>query len=204
MGSTNKMATSRMTRIRLLLWSLVTVAALGAGWLLLSPQANETAADTLGRGDYTLETTTGEAFTQASLEGAPSAVFFGFTHCPDVCPTTLGDIATWQEALEPDGERLRVYFVTVDPERDTAAVLGDYVAWVPGVTGVTGSREEMDKAIAAFRVYAAKVPLGGEEYSMDHSSMVLLFDEDGRFFAPIGYQEDPERAIGSITRLLEG
>lgn len=204
MGSTSKMATSRMTRIRLLLWSLVTVAALGAGWLLLSPRANETAADTLGRGDYTLETTTGEAFTQASLEGAPSAVFFGFTHCPDVCPTTLGDIATWQEALGPDGERLQVYFVTVDPERDTAAVLGDYVAWVPGVTGVTGSREEMDKAIAAFRVYAAKVPLGGEEYSMDHSSMVLLFDEDGRFFAPIGYQEDPERAIGSLTRLLEG
>lgn len=199
------MARLQRSNLRLLLWGLVAVTALGAGWVfVVSPRLAASPADTLGRGDYSLATTDGDAFTQASLEGAPSAVFFGFTHCPDVCPTTLGDIRTWQEALGPDGEALRVFFVTVDPERDTAEVLDDYVSWVPGVTGVTGSREETDKAIQAFRVYAAKVPLGGDDYSMDHSSMVLLFDADGRLFEPIGYQEDTERAIAKIRRLLEG
>lgn len=103
-------------------------------------------ADTIGRGDYVLTATDGTTFTEDTLQGSPSAVFFGFTHCPEVCPTTLGDIATWQEQLGTK-EPLRVYFVTVDPERDTMEMLGGYVGWVPGVIGVTGSREEIDKAI---------------------------------------------------------
>lgn len=187
------------------LWGLVLLALLTVGWFrFVEPRVTETVADTLGRGDYELTASDGSAFTEDTLEGAPSAVFFGFTHCPDVCPTTVGDIATWNEALAKDGQELRVFFVTVDPERDTIDVLEDYVSWAPGVTAVTGSRAEIDKAIQAFRIYAAKVPLDDGGYTMDHSALVLLFDKHGRLFEPIGYQEDPDRAIEKIRRMLNG
>lgn len=182
---------------------LAGVLLLAGLWVwVLEPRLNRSVGDTLGQGDYTLAATDGTTFTEETLKGAPSAVFFGFTHCPDVCPTTLGDVAVWQEALAEEGEELRVFFVTVDPERDTREVLGDYVSWVPGAVGVTGSREEIDKAIRSFRVYAQKVPLEGGGYTMDHSAFVLLFDEDGRLDEPIGYREDPERVMAKIRALL--
>lgn len=188
---------------RLAIAGLIAVlGALAAAWFVLVPRLTEEIADDFGRGDYSLNSTDGSTFTQDTLQGSPSAVFFGFTHCPEVCPTTLGDIATWQEELGSDGP-LRTYFVTVDPERDTAEVLGDYVGWVPGVTGVTGSRAEIDKAIKAFKIFARKIPLEGDGYTMDHSAYVLLFDADGKMFEPIGYQEDYTRAIAKIRRLLE-
>ncbi len=191
-------------KVALLLWGLVGVAALAAGWLLFaSPRLDEGPTVELGRGNYRLATTDGEAFSEDSLVGSPSAVVFGFTHCPDVCPTTLGDIATWREALGPEAAELQVFSVMVDPERDTAEVLGDYVSWVPGVTGVTGPREEVDRAVEAFRLYAERVPLEGDGYTMDHSSMVLLFDRRGRLFGPIGYGEGTDRAGAKIRRLLE-
>lgn len=184
---------------------LALLALLAAGWfLVLEPRLNASVADTLGHGDYSLVATDGSTFTEDSLTGTPSAVFFGFAHCPEVCPTTLGDVAEWQATLAEDGEQLRVYFVTVDPERDTPEMLGDYVSWVPGVTGVSGSREEIDKAIRAFRVYAQKVPLKDGGYTMDHSAYVLLFDRHGRFDQPISYQEDFDRAMGKIRQLIAG
>ncbi|PZX16922.1 protein SCO1/2 [Palleronia aestuarii] len=182
---------------------LTIALVLAAGWVwVLEPRMNRSVADALGRGDYTLVATDGTTFTEDTLNGAPSAVFFGFTHCPEVCPTTLGDVAGWQDALAEDGEELRVFFVTVDPERDTEKVLGDYVSWVPGVVGVTGSRDEIDKAIRSFRVYAQKVPIEGGGYTMDHSAFVLLFDADGRLDEPISYGEDPARAMAKIRDLF--
>ncbi|MCO4842875.1 MAG: SCO family protein [Yoonia sp.] len=170
---------------------------------VIQPSFTSTIADKMGRGDYALTATDGTIFTQDTLKGSPSAVFFGFTHCPEVCPTTLGDVATWQDVLkEEDGKELRVFFVTVDPERDTAEMLGDYVSWVPGVVGVTGSVEEVDKAIKSFLIYARKVPLEDGGYTMDHSASVLLFDDKGRLFEPIGYQEGDVRALDKIRRLF--
>ncbi|RYH02734.1 SCO family protein [Salipiger sp. IMCC34102] len=192
-------------KIALAAWGGVAVMALLLlGWIyVLEPRLNPSVADTFGQGGYDLVTTDGGRFTQETLKGAPSAVFFGFTHCPEVCPTTLGDIAGWQDALSRDGTPpLRTFFVTVDPERDTSELLDDYVSWVPGVTGVTGAPDEIGEAIEAFRVYARKVPLDGGGYTMDHSAMVLLFDAEGRLFEPIGYQEGTDRAIGKIRRLL--
>lgn len=191
--------------INITLWALVMLALIAAIWLqFFSTQTHKEITDTLGHGDYRLTATDGTAFTEDTLKGAPSAVFFGFTHCPEVCPTTLGDVATWQEELGRDGNRLRVFFITVDPERDTPGVLGDYVSWVPGVTGVSGSREEIAKAVTAFRVFAQKVPLDDGGYTMDHSASVLLFDENGKFFEPIGYQEGYDRAVTKIRRMLDG
>jgi protein SCO1/2 len=187
----------------ILLWGLSTLALMALIWVqVIAPRLNRSVADALGQGTYRLAATDGTVFTQETLQGAPSAVFFGFTHCPEVCPTTLGDIAGWQETLGKSGRQLRVYFVTVDPERDSVELLGDYVSWVPGVVGVSGTRAEIDKALKAFRIYSSKVPLDDGGYTMDHSANLLLFDASGRFFEPIGYQEDPVRTEDKLMRLF--
>ena len=192
-----------MTGSKLYLWlagACLALALLAVGWFfVLQPRIEAKLAGQLGYGDYTLQTTGGGTFTRDSLRGGPTAVFFGFTHCPEVCPTTLGDISQWQEALAAEGrDPLDVYFVTVDPERDTLELLDDYTAWAPGVQGVSGPREEIDKAIAAFRVFATRRPLEDGGYTMDHSAFVLLFDRDGRFTQPISYQEDTDRALAKL------
>jgi protein SCO1/2 len=168
---------------------------------IVKPRMDASVLDTLGRGEYSLTTTAGETFTETTLTQGPSMVFFGFTHCPDVCPTTLGDILTWQEEL-PEAKDMNVFFVTVDPERDTADILGEYVGWVDGVQGVTGSPEEVDKALQAFRIYAARVPLEGGDYTMDHSASVLLFDADGRYTDRIRYQEELPSAMEKLRKVL--
>ena len=187
--------------LRFALWALVFLALAAVVWVRwVQPMFEKSVALTIGPGDYHLTTTTGEPFTEDTLRGTPSAVFFGFTHCPEVCPTTLGDIATWQEELG-EGNQLRVYFVTVDPERDTIDQLREYVSWAPGVVGVSGTPEEIAKAISAFRIFARKVPLDNGGYTMDHSANVLLFDKNGQLFEPIGYQEGFDRAVAKIRRM---
>ncbi|MFT4013442.1 MAG: SCO family protein [Paracoccus sp. (in: a-proteobacteria)] len=199
---------SGLRPIRLALWALVALALIGLAWVqVISPRLqalSDGGMANLGRGDYRLVTGDGQPFTQDSLKGQPTAVFFGFTHCPDVCPTTLGDISGWQEDLARAGKTLRVFLVTVDPERDSPEVMRDYVSWVPGVQGVSGSPEEIAKALKAFRVYARKAALEGGDYTMDHSAMVLLFDRDGRYSGLIGYQEDADRVRASLERLVAG
>jgi protein SCO1/2 len=201
------MGSAQMKTFRIALWGLVAVALIAVGWFqFLGPKAQESIADTLGQGDYTLVGTDGSTFTQETLKGAPTAIFFGFTHCPEVCPTTLGDIATWQYEITGNDtdQAFRAYFVTIDPERDTVDVLDDYVSWAPGVVGLTGSREEIDKAIKAFAIFARRVPGNDENYNMDHTASVLLFDEDGKLFEPIGYGEGVDRAVAKIKRMLAG
>lgn len=206
------MANSSLKSLRLVLWGMVAVfvLVLGVYALLQKQQGSGTSgtlpdlagASVLGKGDYTLQTTDGQPFTQATLTGKPSAIFFGYTHCPDVCPTTLGDIAGWEEQLGDEAKDLRFFFMTVDPERDTADVLKDYVGFVPGVVGVTGSPEEVQKATKAFRVYARKGAADGDAYTVDHSSAVMLFDKNGQYAGIIGYQEGDERALAALRRLL--
>lgn len=192
------------TTLRIALWALVAINLAALAWVgIFAPKMNRTALDTLGQGDYELATTGGGTFTEATLRDGPSAVFFGFTHCPDVCPTTLGDILTWQGEV-PGAEDLNVYFVTVDPERDTPEILAEYVGWVPGVEGVTGSPEEVQKALQSFRIYAARVPLDDGGYTMDHTASVLLFDAGGRYTDRIRYQEDLESVSLKLREILEG
>ena len=196
-----------MRAANIILWGL-TGAALAAlmAWGAVTyvvPMFETNVSDRMGRGEYVLTTTDGAAFTEATLEGAPSAVFFGFTHCPEVCPTTLGDVYGWKEDLAGKGEDIRVFFVTVDPERDTQEVLGDYVGWVPGVTGVTGDPAEIQKAIRSFYVYAAKIPLEEGGYTMDHSASVLLFDADGVYREAISYREDTAAALAKLDRVIQ-
>ncbi|MFO1142172.1 MAG: SCO family protein [Amaricoccus sp.] len=186
----------------MLLWVAVLVALVGATWLFVSQRMQGGARDTLGQGAYALTGTDGTTFTAASLKGHPSAVYFGFTHCPEICPTTLGDIETWQEELGPEAKKLRFWFVTVDPERDGVDMLRSYLSWDPEVVGLSGSRAEIDKAIAAFKIYATKVPLKDGDYTMDHTAYVMLFDSAGRFDTVIGYQESTASAVDKLRKLI--
>ncbi|MFT3689099.1 SCO family protein [Paenirhodobacter sp.] len=193
-----------MGRIRLIAWALVGLMLAVTLWFaVLAPRFDTAVQNTLGQGDYRLDTTDGTPFTADTLKGAPSAVFFGYAHCPDVCPTTLGDLAGWQGELGDAARDLRIYFITVDPERDSLPMLRDYLSWSEGVTGVTGLRAEVDKALRAFRIYARKVG-EGTDYTMDHTAYVILFDRDGRFVQTISYQEAPETALPKLRALLGG
>ncbi|MFN3525261.1 MAG: SCO family protein [Paracoccus sp. (in: a-proteobacteria)] len=199
------MASQTLRRVRIALWAGVVVAAAALLWVTVlrpAPDDHQVTLQSLGRGDYSLVTADGQPFTHNDLKGQPTAVFFGFTHCPDVCPTTLGEITGWQEDLAAEGAALRTLFITVDPERDTPEVLGEYVSWVPGVTGITGTQADIDKALAAFRAFAQRVPLEGGGYTVNHSTQVLLFDARGEYFGLVSYQEDHDRAMGTIRRLL--
>ncbi|WP_157755650.1 SCO family protein [Neomegalonema perideroedes] len=179
------------------LWVLALAAVV---WVwFAAPKGQLLSADELGRGAYRLTTHEGRPFTEADLIGAPSLVFFGFTHCPDVCPTTLADISDWQEAT---GKEIRTFFITVDPERDTPEVLKAYVGWLPGAQGVTGPRPEIETALRSFRVFASKGPTDANgDYAMDHSSSILMFSKEGRFVGTIPWQTPAEEAAAKLKAL---
>ena len=190
--------------IRRILWGLVAVAMLGVGagafWLNNRPEVE---AAGFGGGTYALVDQRGEPVDQTMFQGHPSALFFGFTHCPEVCPTTMAEMSAWFEQLGDEGKDLQAYFVTIDPERDTPAILGDYVSWVSErVTGITGTPEEIAKIAKAWGVYYAKVPLEDGDYTMDHTASVFLLDDKGQFQGTIAYREDGAVALQKLRNLL--
>lgn len=154
-------------------------------------------------GPFSLTDTQGRTVTEATLRGKPTAIFFGFTFCPEVCPTTLADLSSDLQALGPAADRLNVVFVTVDPERDTRQQLAQYLsAFDRRIIGLTGTPPQVDAMERAYRVYARRQPLEGGGYTMDHTSYVMLFDAQGRFVEPIGFGEAPERRREKLRRLL--
>ena len=123
----------------------------------------------------------GQRRTLADFKGKVVVVFFGFTHCPDVCPTTLAELATVAKELGPDSQRMQVLFVTVDPQRDTPQVLKQYVpAFNPSFLGLYGTAEEVAATAKEFKVYVQKQPQPGGGYSVDHSSGTFVLDQEGR------------------------
>ena len=146
----------------------------------------------------------GETVGPETLIGEPSLVFFGFTYCPDVCPTTLSDISGWLDELGPEAERLNTVLITVDPERDTVPALAAYVSYFhPQIRGWTGEPEELAKAAEGFRARYEKVPTEGGGYTMDHTAGVFLFRADGTFAGTVDYHEPREFAAPKIRRILE-
>lgn len=190
-------------RLRIWLWIVVAVVALGAGGGALFLRQQQPVASGFGKGTYSLIDQRGIGVDQTMFEGHPSALFFGFTHCPEVCPTTMAEMSGWFEALGEDGKDLRAYFVSIDPERDTPAVLGDYVSWVSDrITGITGRPEEIARIAKTWGVYYARVPLEGSDYTMDHTASVFLLDAKGEFQGTIAYREDQATALGKLRNLL--
>ena len=128
-------------------------------------------------------------------------LFFGFTHCPEICPTTMMDMQRLIDRLGPAGKDFRVFFVSVDPERDTPEVLRSYLAsFEPHVVGLTGTPEEIAAVAKAFRAYYKKVPTGGGDYTMDHTALVYLMDREGKFVAPFNVKRPPADAAEELRR----
>jgi protein SCO1/2 len=154
-------------------------------------------------GPFHLEDQNGKPFTDQDMKGRPFLVFFGFTHCPDICPTTLFDMSQVLRKLGPDADRAGALFITVDPGRDTPAVMKDYLSsFDPHLRGLTGDQAAIDAATRAYRVYAKKVPLDGGDYTMDHTAVVYLMDKDGQFIAPFDVQRPPEAAAADLRRYM--
>ena len=154
-------------------------------------------------GPFKLVDQNSNPISDQDLKGHPFLVFFGFTHCPDVCPTTLFEVSEVLRALGPQGDKVRALFVTVDPERDTPEKMKDYLSsFDPRVIGVTGSAEAITAIEKSYRVYAKKVPLEGANYTMDHTAIVYLMGKDGRFVAPFNMKRRPEEAAADLKRYL--
>ncbi len=172
--------------------------------LMIKPDGGSLVTSTASiGGPFQLIDQNGHVVTEADLKGAPFLVFFGFTHCPDVCPTTLSDLSQVLDKLGPDAAKVRVLFVTVDPDRDKPEVLKDYLSsFNPGVIGLTGDLGAITAMAKEYRVYLKKVPLQGGDYTMDHTALVYLMDRDGRFVAPFSLKRRPEEAAADLRRFL--
>ncbi len=161
------------------------------------------AAD-LGAMSWQLTSHDNERVSPQDWVGEASLVFFGFTWCPDVCPMTLLNISEWLDKLGPEADRLAVHLVTVDPERDSPEVLADYLSnFDPRITGLTGTPDEVARAVEAFDVTVRRVPRKDGDYTMDHTAGVFLFRPDGRLSSIIDLHEDPQFAVPKIRQALE-
>lgn len=168
------------------------------GWML-SQQPARGAPDE----PFTLSDTRGAKIDQTIFKGRPSIVYFGYTNCPDVCPTTLIELADWLRDLGPAGQSIQALFFTVDPERDTLDVLGPYVASISDrIIGITGSSAEMEKASKAWMVYARKTGEEDGDYHMRHSTSLLLIGANGRLQGMIPYGTPKDEALRKIRDVL--
>ena len=157
-------------------------------------------------GPFALTDTNGARFTDKNLKGTYSLVYFGYTFCPDVCPTTLNQVAEALDKLGPKAERIRPVFITIDPARDTPAVMRQYVsAFSPRLVGLTGTDAEIAAVAKAYRVYYAphRISDAPGDYTMDHSSVLYLLGPDGRFIAPIRADDSAEKIAAELSKQIQ-
>lgn len=154
-------------------------------------------------GPFTLTSHEGKRFDSKMLAGKPYAIFFGFTQCPDVCPTTLLEVSNHLKALGPKADKLNFVFVSVDWERDTAQHLKAYLAsFDPRIIGLTGTAQEISAITKAFRVYFEKVPTSSG-YTINHTATVYLMNAQGRLVGTLNFQEPPETQLAKLKRLVD-
>ena len=191
--------------LRIVLWALVLVVGAGAAYLFLSARnAPVDAGPAVYATPFTLIDQDGNEVTEADFLGKPSAWFYGFTHCPDVCPTTLSEMSALLEALGPDADRLQAVFVSIDPERDDVATIKDYVEYFDDrIVGLTGSLENVSAMAKARYIFFEKVPLDGGDYTMEHSASVHLADAGGSFFGTLDSEEPFDTRLQKLRRLIE-
>ena len=198
--------TARSSRVVLMAAAFLAGLVLCFGIILIvtgrvsAPVAQQVAA--IG-GPFKLTDQNGQVMTDQDLKGRPFLVFFGFTHCPDVCPTALFEVSEIMRALGPDADRTRALFITVDPERDTPDVMKDYLSsFDKHLAGLTGDAAAIAAVAKAYRVYFKKVPLEQGGYTMDHTAIVYLMDKEGRFVAPFSLKRTSEAAAADLRRYL--
>lgn len=201
--------TARSTHILLVVAAFLTGLVIFLGVFLfatgnLGSGTSAPGASAIG-GPFQLIDQDGKPITDQDMKGKPFLVFFGFTHCPDVCPTTLFEVSELMRILGKDADKTSALFITVDPERDTAAKLKDYLSsFDPRVRAATGDRAAIDAVEKAYRVYAKKVPSDKDkdDYSMDHTALVYLMDKQGRFVAPFNLKRTPAESATELRKYL--
>lgn len=197
-----------MTRLQLILWSVLGIVAGGLALFMafgpkpqpeLTVRPAEDVQSSIG-GPFTLTDANGSLFSSTSLNGRPHAIFFGFTHCPDVCPTTLARLVRLREEIGNDS--FDILFVSVDPERDGPEEVGKYAElFDTPIIGLTGSVEEIEKVKAQYGVFAAKSD-DSENYNVDHTASVFLIDRNGQFVSTIALEEGREPALAKLRRIV--
>ena len=151
---------------------------------------------------FTLVDQNGAEITEAAFNGHPTALFFGFTNCPEICPTTLFELDGWLKQIGDEGKDINAYFISIDPERDTQQVMKDYVGAVSQrIVGITGEQAKVADMAKAYGIYFKKVELDGGGYTMDHTASVLLLDRRGEFGGTIAYGESADTAIAKLKNL---
>jgi protein SCO1/2 len=197
-----------LNKVRILLWGLVLVAAAALAFLLTrpapplpAPTVSELPLSSIG-GPFTLVGGDGRPFSSAKLAGKPFAIFFGFTHCPDVCPTTLSRLVRLRRQLGKGDDAFAIVFVSVDPERDGPSEVGAYARlFGTPVIGLTGSPAQVGQVKKLYAVYSAKVAQPGGDYSVDHTASVFVMDKAGKFVATIAPEEGDPVAVAKLQRV---
>ena len=196
-----------MRNIRMILWMLVAVALAMLAYFGLrsparAPQTRQTETSVSLGGPFTLVGADGRPFSSARLNGRPYAIFFGFTHCPDVCPTTLARLVRLRNQLGKGSNAFEIVFVSVDPERDGPKEVGAYTSLFNSpVIGLTGSPVQIDRVKKQFGIFSQKVPDEAGGYSVDHSASTLLFDRRGKFDSTIALEEGDGPALAKLKRI---
>jgi protein SCO1/2 len=183
---------------------LVGAGALTGALVHFARPGGETArqASAVG-GPFALTDQEGRRVTEADLKGKPTIVFFGFTRCPDICPTALYEITQAFAALGPDADKAQALLVTVDPERDTPEALKAYLSsFAPQIRGLTGSPDAVERTVKAYKAYAKKQPLKDGGYTVDHTAIVYLMDRNGAFVAPLNLKRPPDEIAAEIRRYV--
>lgn len=194
-----------MRTIRIIAWAAVVAVLVATGFvalrggggagLSLLPTAQ------IG-GPFNLVTHDGKRLSSDDVKGTPFALFFGFTFCPDVCPTSMLDLTNVLKQLGPDADRMRYFFVSVDTERDTPEHLKTYLSnFDPRILGLTGTAAEIAALAKAYRAYYEKVPTR-DGFTYNHTALVYLMDREGRFAGTIAYQEKEETQLAKLRRLI--
>lgn len=199
-----------MRNVRIVLWAAVGLMAVILGWLTFDvTRTTKAVAEGPFGVPFQLVAQNGEPITEKAFQQKPTALFFGFTHCPEVCPTTLYELNGWLHKVDPDGTKINAYFITVDPERDPPELLKTYISNVTDrVTGISGPPDRVAEVIKGFRVYARKVPVDEKkpdgDYTMDHTASIFLLNNGGRFAGTIAYGENPDTAMKKLEKLTKG
>lgn len=195
-----------MTRIRLLAAAVAVLVIIAGALAYVSGTFRGQSGNTVEiGGPFVLASSKGGEVSSESLKGKPYAVFFGFTHCPEICPTTLYEISSALTKLGDDAKDFRVFFITVDPERDTLPAMKDYIAnFDPRIEALVPTPEQLQKLARDFRIYFAKSPTSDGSYTMDHTASIFLMNADGAFAGTIAFGEAPEMRDAKLRRLLKG
>jgi protein SCO1/2 len=183
---------------------LLAVLLVGAGGILWLSGNGGNNPISIG-GPFTLEDGNGKPVTDRDFRGKYMLVYFGYTFCPDVCPTTLNAVADAMDKLGPAATRIQPLFVTVDPKRDTPEVVKQYAAaFGPSIIGLTGSAEQIAQVAKEYRVYYAehRTGPGPNDYSMDHSSVLYLMSPDGAFIAPVRADQSGDEIAANLKKLM--